>query len=115
MSEQVLKSKALDQSDAQEQDAMQYRELFVQVHQRPGMYGLDGSFAHCCNFLQGCHAGSAWTLLAGWREWLVMHLGKVYAGNNLAWPALVLKLAFPEGWHMRKRRAACSLTSSCAG
>lgn len=80
---------------------MIFRELFAFVHKRPGMYGLDGSFAHFCIFLEGCHAGTSYSLLAGLREWLVVQLGEVNAGNNLAWPALVLELAFPEGWHAK--------------
>jgi hypothetical protein len=72
---------------------MNYRELFVSVHERPGLYGLDGSFRHFCVFVEGCNAGTFWSLLAGFREWLVMQLGEVSEGNNLTWPALILRLA----------------------
>lgn len=32
-----------------------------------------------------------------------MQSGEVSAGNNLAWPFLVLELAFPEGWSSKTR------------
>lgn len=73
---------------------MKYRELFALVRQRPGMYGLDGSFAHFSIFVTGCDAGTSWSLLAGFREWLIV---RVNDGDNLAWPFLVLWLAFPLG------------------
>lgn len=73
---------------------MNYRELFTLVHRRPGMYGLDGSFKHFSIFVDGCDAGSSWTLLTGFREWLIV---QVNDRDNLVWPALVLWLAFPSG------------------
>jgi hypothetical protein len=69
-----------------------YRTLFAEIHRRPGMYGLDGSYGQFCAFIQGVDAGNDWQLLAGFREWLVTRLG---SGNNLAWQGLVPHLAFP--------------------
>ncbi len=46
---------------------MNYRELFAAVQKRPGMFGLDGSFKQFCIFLEGCDAGTFWSLLAGFR------------------------------------------------
>ena len=51
---------------------MNYRELFQQIRERPGMWGLDGSYGQFCAFLLGCDAGNAWPLLTGFREWLVV-------------------------------------------
>ena len=77
---------------------MDYRRLFSEVRDRPGLYGLDGSFRGFCAFVHGADAGNDWQLLAGFRESLVVRVG---AGNNLTWPALVLRLAWPDvdtGW-----------------
>lgn len=56
------------------------------------MYGLDGSFGQFAAFLQGCWMADA-RLLDGWSEWLVVQFD---GGNNLAWQALVLRLALPD-------------------
>ena len=72
---------------------MNYRELFSLVHERPGMYGLDGSFKHFYIFVMGCDAGTSWSLLAGFREWLIVQLNE---GDNLVWPALVELIALPS-------------------
>jgi hypothetical protein len=57
------------------------------------MHGLDGSFQDFCAFLHGVDAGNAGRLLTGFREMLVVKVG---LGTNLTWPALVLRLSFPE-------------------
>jgi hypothetical protein len=69
-----------------------YRTLFENIHRRPGLYGLDGSYAQFCAFVSGVDHGNDGALLTGFREWLVTRAGK---GNNLTWPALVRHLAFP--------------------
>jgi hypothetical protein len=70
-----------------------YRQLFTDVRQRPGMFGLDGTFHDFTVFVRGCEAGNDWQLLAGFRESLIARLA---AGNNLGWEGLVLHLAFPD-------------------
>lgn len=72
---------------------MGYQELLTLVHERPGMYGLDGSFKHFCIFVMGCDAGTSWSMLAGFREWLIIQLN---GGDNLAWTALVELIALPS-------------------
>jgi hypothetical protein len=77
---------------------MDARELLAQVRQRPALFCLDGSFGNAVAFLLGYDAGMDWGLLAGFQEWLARRLD---CGNNLAWPALVLRGAFPDdpaGW-----------------
>ncbi|WP_157631248.1 hypothetical protein [Catelliglobosispora koreensis] len=44
-------------------------------------------------FIEGCNAGNDWGLLVGFREWLLMRIGK---RSNLVWPALVAQIAFPH-------------------
>lgn len=73
---------------------MDYRKLFADVRQRPGMFTLDGSFHDFTVFVRGCEAGNDWQLLAGFRESLVVRCG---LGDNLIWEALVLHQAFPDG------------------
>jgi hypothetical protein len=70
-----------------------YRTLFAQVHSRPGLFGLDGSYGQFCAYVDGVDTGNAGRLLTGFREWLVTRLGD---GDNLVWRGLVLRLAFPE-------------------
>jgi hypothetical protein len=73
--------------------SMNYRELFADVHRRPGMFCLDGTFHDFTVFMRGCEAGNDWQLLTGFREWLIT---RADGGNNLVWEALVLRLAFPD-------------------
>ncbi|GAB3360655.1 hypothetical protein [Amycolatopsis echigonensis] len=78
---------------------MDYRKLFAEIHRRPELYGLDGSYHDYCTFLLGVDAGNDRQLLTGFRESLVPQVG---TGDNLVWPSLVLHLAFPgrtAGWH----------------
>jgi hypothetical protein len=70
-----------------------YRKLFSDIHDRPGMWGLDGSFGQFCALITGIDAGNDWLWLTGFREWLVV---RADTGNNLTWPGLVLRLAFPD-------------------
>lgn len=77
---------------------MNYRELFRQIKERPGMWGLDGSYGQFCAFLLGCDAGNAWSLFTGLREWLVVRFKEAHRPDNVAWHGLVLWLAFPECW-----------------
>ena len=71
---------------------MEYQGLFAEIHRRPGLYGLDGSYAQFCVFIDGVDHGNDGALLTGFREWLVPRAG---LGNNLVWRSLVLHLAFP--------------------
>jgi hypothetical protein len=76
-----------------------YRKLFAEIHRRPKLYGLDGSYHGYCTFLLGVDAGNDGQLLTGFTESLVPRVG---AGDNLTWTSLVLHLAFPDrtaGWH----------------
>jgi hypothetical protein len=75
-----------------------YPKLFSEIHQRPGMYGLDGSYHDYCTYLLGLDMGNDRQLLVGFTELLVPRVG---GGSNLTWTSLVLHLAFPgrsSGW-----------------
>ncbi|MGI5491043.1 hypothetical protein [Microtetraspora malaysiensis] len=76
---------------------MDYRQLFCDLRQRPGMFGLDGSFKSYETFLMGCDAGNDWGLFAGFRKWLIMRWGK---HSSYGWPGLVLSLAMPDGFSL---------------
>ncbi|MFB9238253.1 hypothetical protein ACFFWC_22300 [Plantactinospora siamensis] len=80
---------------------MDHREHFAAIRQRPGLYGLDGSFGQFSAYLAGFDAGTDGRALDGFREWLVGRLG---TGDNLAWTGLVLHLAFPGGWPRLRER-----------
>jgi len=67
--------------------------VLEQVRKRPSMYFHPVEFDVASAFLEGFNLASYVGALVGFREWLVMRLG--YA-NNLAWPALVLRLVFPD-------------------
>lgn len=70
-----------------------YRQLFALVAARPRMYVARDDFATLVAYVEGCHQGSARTLLTGFREWLVTQAG---CGDNLVWWSLVLKIALPD-------------------
>lgn len=77
---------------------MDYPKLFADIHLRPGLSGLDGSYHDYCTFVRGVDIGNDRNLLAGFREMLVPRVG---GGDNLTWDGLVLHLAFPDrtgGW-----------------
>jgi hypothetical protein len=67
-------------------------KLCTEMHRRPQLYGLDGSYHDYCTFLLGVDAGNDGGLLTGFTESLVPRVG---TGDNLTWTSLVLYLAFP--------------------
>ncbi|WP_406510588.1 TniQ family protein [Streptomyces sp. NBC_00212] len=71
-----------------------YRTLLTAIRRDPARHGLNGSYATTTAFLLGLDAGSSWSMLTGFQEWLVVRLGK---GHDLTWPVLVRHLA-PGGW-----------------
>ncbi|MFJ9822649.1 hypothetical protein ACIRU3_47250 [Streptomyces sp. NPDC101151] len=71
-----------------------YRALLAAVRRDPARHGLDGSYATMTAFVLGLDAGSSWSMLTGFQEWLVVRLGK---GHDLTWPVLVRHLT-PGGW-----------------
>lgn len=71
-----------------------YRALLTAIRRDPARHGLDGTYATTTAFLLGLDAGSSWSMLTGFQEWLVVRLGK---GHDLTWPVLVRHLA-PGGW-----------------
>jgi excisionase family DNA binding protein len=72
-----------------------FRDLFQSVRRRPGMYLLrPDSFDDLVSYVNGVDAGSSGALLAGFYEFLLLRLGEQ---DNLAWPGLVERIAFPGG------------------
>lgn len=65
---------------------MDYRALFRNAAQRPGMYGLDGTDATAGAFVSGVDTASGGLALAGFTEWLQVRVGRV---SSLAYPGLV--------------------------
>jgi hypothetical protein len=63
------------------------------VKKHPGMYVYKVEFDSVAAFIDGFNLATNGGLLVGFREWLIVKLGY---GDNLAWPALALRLAFPE-------------------
>lgn len=70
-----------------------HQKLFEQVRQLTSMYLPDTTYYSAVAFVSGYDAACEGGVLEGFREWLVVRLGK---GSNLGWPALVLHLAFPD-------------------
>ncbi|AVP99111.1 hypothetical protein C7S18_18905 [Ahniella affigens] len=58
-----------------------------------GMYLMDERYETVTSFVSGYDCACEGGMLLGFREWLVLKLGK---GGNLSWTALVLDLAFPK-------------------
>src|SRR5687767_7604818 len=70
-----------------------HRELFAKVRERTGMYFQEQTYAVVAAFVLGYDQACEGGVLTGFREWLVMRIGR---GSNLTWPPLVLHAAFPE-------------------
>jgi hypothetical protein len=70
-----------------------YRELFAEVRQRPGVFGVKNTYWPVVSFVTGVDVGTDWALLTGFQEFLVTRLGY---GHNVGWMGLVPRLAFPD-------------------
>ncbi|MER6787549.1 hypothetical protein ABT330_23505 [Streptomyces sp. NPDC000658] len=71
---------------------MSDRELIEMIRDRPGMFGLDGSYYPTAMFLTGLDVGTSGRLLAGFREWLLARKGEE---SSFTWMLLVIEDAFP--------------------
>lgn len=68
---------------------MEPRDRIADVLRRPGAYGLR-TFEQAAAFVMGFDAALDWEFLQGFQEWLAREVGE---GENIAWPALVPRLA----------------------
>ncbi|WP_329218438.1 hypothetical protein OG352_19185 [Streptomyces sp. NBC_01485] len=68
------------------------RELIEKIRDRPGMFGLDGSYYPTAMFLTGLDLGTSGRVLDGFREWLLIRKGEE---SSYMWIPLVLEDAFP--------------------
>ncbi|MEU9447650.1 hypothetical protein [Streptomyces sp. NPDC048277] len=69
-----------------------FREHLELIRTRPGMYGLDGSYGNYVTYLYGYDAGTQGSALLGFREWLLLKLGR---HSSLVWSSLITELAVP--------------------
>lgn len=70
-----------------------HNDVFDRIRKQPGMYLQETTYAAAAAFVLGYDLACEGGALVGFREWLVLRLGK---GSNLAWFALVPHYAFPE-------------------
>ena len=70
-----------------------FRQMFEAVRTRTGMYVPGERYWEVAALVLGYDLACEGGVLAGFREWMVVRVG---LGNNLAWPALVLAVAFPD-------------------
>ncbi|MEU5538057.1 hypothetical protein [Streptomyces sp. NPDC020362] len=70
-----------------------FREHLEMIRTRPGMYGLDGSYGPYVTYLYGYDAGTRDSALLGFREWLLLKLGR---RSSFVWSRLVTELVLPE-------------------
>ena len=70
------------------------RQLFANVHQRPGMFLPKTDYCTVVAFVEGCDQGNSRGILTGFREWLIPQVG---AGDNLVWWYLIAWLTDPVG------------------
>ena len=68
-------------------------QMLQDAIKHPSMYFLPVEFDAAASFLCGFDLGNNGLALVGFHEWLVTRFGRA---NNLAWPPLVLHLAFPD-------------------
>ncbi|MET8709609.1 hypothetical protein [Streptomyces californicus] len=76
-------------------------EDFIQgVRDRPGLYGLGGSYKDAVAYLTGFNEARSGGLMRGFTEWLVVRKGEC---SSFGWQALVLDEALPNveglGWN----------------
>lgn len=72
---------------------MEFSDLLRRIRDRPGAYGLNGSYREFVAFINGCDAIQERDPLDGFREWLALRLGR---GANLVWWELVRQIAVAE-------------------
>ncbi|MFD4172099.1 hypothetical protein [Streptomyces anulatus] len=86
---------------------MSDKDFIESVRDRPGIYGLGGSYGDAVMFLIGFNEARSGGLLRGFTEWLVVRKGEC---SSLGWQALVLDEALPhiEGWGRHKLRSTNS-------
>jgi hypothetical protein len=92
---------------------MDYRSLFELVRNRSGMYLPGRSYPEAAAFVLGLDAGNDWCLLHGFREWVVMACSEPasLSPTNLAWSAIVLRIAFPDAPELWNPGEALKFTS----
>ncbi len=69
-----------------------FREHVELIRTRPGMYGLDGTYGDYVTYLSGYDAGTQGSALLGFREWLLLKLGRQ---SSFVWSGLITELALP--------------------
>ena len=72
------------------------RDFLKRVHRTSGMFLLNNTFAEACAFLVGYDKALQGSLLAGFRDWLVV---RTNGRSNLVFPWLVLEYAAPHADH----------------
>ncbi|MEU9186122.1 hypothetical protein AB0D14_16545 [Streptomyces sp. NPDC048484] len=70
----------------------QYIEFVEQIRDRPGLYGLNGTYHPTVMLLLGFDLARDGDLLRGFREWLVVCKGEC---SSLMWYAFVFQEALP--------------------
>jgi hypothetical protein len=70
-----------------------FRELCGQIHERPGIYGLERRYSQAVLFISGADALTQGALLAGLTEWLTIRHGR---RSSMAWPGFVLEEALGD-------------------
>jgi hypothetical protein len=78
--------------DARRAGEFSFREHLELIRTRPGMYGLDGSYGDYVTYLYGYDAGTQGSALLGFREWLLLRLGR---RSSFVWSSLITELAVP--------------------
>ncbi|GAA3844645.1 hypothetical protein GCM10022403_090680 [Streptomyces coacervatus] len=71
---------------------MNDKGLIENIRDRPGMYGLDGTYYPTAMLVLGIDLGTSGRLLDGFREWLLARKGEE---SSFMWMLLVLEDAFP--------------------
>ncbi|MFF4502914.1 hypothetical protein [Streptomyces sp. NPDC001401] len=71
---------------------MNDKDCIEAIRDRPGMFGLDGTYYPTAMLVLGIDVGTSGRLLAGFREWLLARKGEE---SSFMWIPLVLEDAFP--------------------
>ena len=91
---------------------MDLNERLSDVGKRPHAYGLT-TFGEVAAFVNGVDAATDWKFLAGFREWLASRSG---LGESLAWPVLIVKMAYPaeasDFWRTASRNVSSAAVAT---
>ncbi len=73
-----------------------FRELFQNVGQQPGMYVLSDKYLVLVAFVVGCDMATGRRLLDGFQDWVAARTPAIRGRSSLVWGTLIASRHYPE-------------------